>query len=72
MVFRRIVWIVLDSLGIGAMPDWKAFGDPEPGDTLGHIAALRPLKIPNFAALGLANIRSFEQFPAATRPLGCF
>jgi len=72
MVFRRIVWIVLDSLGIGAMPDWKAFGDPEPGDTLGHIAALRPLKIPNFAALGLANIRSFEQFPAAARPLGCF
>ena len=72
MVFRRIVWIVLDSLGIGAMPDWKAFGDPEPGDTLGHIAPLRPLKMPNFAALGLANIRSFEQFPAATRPLGCF
>jgi len=72
MVFRRIVWVVLDSLGIGAMPDWKAFGDPEPGDTLGHIAALRPLKMPNFAALGLANIRSFEQFPAAARPLGCF
>src|SRR5271157_2117226 len=72
MLFRRVVWIVLDSLGIGPMPDWQAFGDPEPGDTLGHLAALRPLKLPNFAALGLANIRSLDQFPAALRPLGAF
>ncbi len=72
MLFRRVVWIVLDSLGIGPMPDWQAFGDPEPGDTLGHLAVLRPLKLPVLAALGLANIRSFERLPGVARPLGCF
>ena len=72
MVFRRIVWIVLDSLGIGAMPDWETFGDPEPGDTLGHLTALQRLKLPNLASLGLANIRSFEGFPAMPRPLGAY
>ena len=72
MLFRRVVWIVLDSLGIGPMPDWEAFGDPEPGDTLGHLAARQRLKRPVLASLGLANIRSFEGFPGAARPLGCF
>jgi len=72
MVFRRIIWIVLDSLGLGAMPDWQAFGDPEPGDTLGHLAALQRLKLPALVSLGLANIRSFEGLPAVPRPLGSF
>ena len=44
-VFERIVWIVLDSVGIGAMPDASAFGDPDGSDTLGNIARRRELKI---------------------------
>jgi phosphopentomutase len=72
MVFRRIVWIVLDSVGIGAMPDWRVYGDPIPGDTLGHCAALRPLQLPNLVSLGLANIRPFEHLEPAARPLGSY
>lgn len=72
MAFQRIVWIVLDSVGIGAMPDWQAYGDPVPGDTLGHCAALRPLKLPNLVSLGLANIRPFEHLEPAAHPLGCY
>jgi phosphopentomutase len=72
MAFRRIIWIVLDSVGIGAMPDWRAFGDPTPGDTLGHCAALRPLKLPNLVSLGLANIRAFQHLEPAVHPLGSY
>jgi phosphopentomutase len=38
-VFRRVIWIVLDSVGIGAMPDAADYGDAG-SDTLGNI---RPL-----------------------------
>jgi len=55
MVFNRVIWIVLDSVGIGEMPDAAAYGDVG-SNTLGNIARLRPLHLPNFAALGLGNI----------------
>ncbi len=56
-VFPRIIWIVLDSVGIGAMPDAAAYGDPPCADTLGNIARLRGLALPNLASLGLGNIK---------------
>lgn len=55
MPFSRVIWIVLDSVGIGEMPDAAAYGDAG-SNTLGNIARLRPLHLPNFAALGLGNI----------------
>lgn len=71
MPFRRIIWIVLDSVGIGEMPDAAAYGDVG-SDTLGNIAKQYPLSLPNFQALGLANIRDFEGLTAAEEPSGCF
>ena len=70
--FERVIWIVLDSVGIGAMPDWQAYLDPEPGDTLGHIAHQRPLKLPNLCALGLGNIKPLPGLPPAEHPLGSY
>lgn len=70
--FSRVIWIVLDSLGIGAMPDAASYGDPPGSDTLGNIARQRRLRLPNFERLGLANIRSFSGLQAATPPLGAF
>ncbi len=55
MAFNRVIWIVLDSVGIGEMPDAAAYGDAG-SNTLGNIARLCPLHLPNFAALGLGNI----------------
>lgn len=72
MTFSRVILVVLDSVGIGAMPDWRAFGDDMPGDTLGRCAALRPLRLPNFERLGLANIRPFAHLQAARAPRACF
>ena len=71
MTWRRIVLLIFDSVGIGEMPDAAEYGDAG-SDTLGHIAASRPLRLPNLCALGLANIRPFENLAPAARPLGCY
>lgn len=71
MRFRRVFWIVLDSVGIGEMPDAAAYGD-EGSDTLGNIASQYPLRLPNFESMGLANIRPFHGLNPAASPLGCF
>jgi phosphopentomutase len=70
-VFRRIVWIVLDSVGIGEMPDAAAYGDTG-SDTLGNIARLRGLRVPHLAHLGLGNIKPLAGIAAEAHPDGCF
>ncbi len=71
MSFRRVVLVVLDSVGIGEMPDAAAYGDVG-SDTLGNIARRRPVRLPNLCALGLANIRPFEGLAPSKNPSGCF
>ena len=61
--FNRIVLIVLDSVGIGEMPDAADYGDTG-ADTLGHTLSSREVRIPNLQALGLANIRRLPVAPA--------
>ncbi|HEU4386770.1 MAG TPA: phosphopentomutase [Blastocatellia bacterium] len=68
--FNRIILIVLDSVGIGEMPDAAEFGDAG-ADTLGHTLASRTVSVPNLQAMGLANIRSLAVEPAAS-PTGCY
>jgi phosphopentomutase len=69
--FERIIWIVLDSVGIGELPDAAEYGDVG-RDTLGHIARSRPLKIPNLVRLGLADIKSLEYLTPAAEALGSY
>lgn len=69
--FDRVVWIVLDSVGIGAMPDAAAYGD-EGSDTLGNIARRRPLALPYLRSLGLGNIRPLAGIVPAASPLGAY
>jgi phosphopentomutase len=70
-MFGRIIWIVLDSVGIGAMPDAADYGDVG-SDTLGNIARLRGLKLPNLCRLGLANIKPLAGLDPVTSPGGAF
>src|ERR1035437_5068438 len=72
LVFRRVIWIVLDSVGVGAMPDAASFGDPPGADTLGNIARTRGLHLPHLAALGLGNINPLHGTPAAPAPAGAY
>ena len=69
--FQRIILIVCDSMGIGAMPDAAAYGDAG-RDTLGHICERRGLRAPNFVDLGLANIRPLAGLTPAASPAGAF
>jgi phosphopentomutase len=69
--FERIIWIVLDSVGIGELPDAAEYGDVG-RDTLGHIARSRPLKIPNLVRLGLADIKPLEYLTPAAEALGSY
>jgi phosphopentomutase len=69
--FDRVIWIVLDSVGIGELPDAAAYGDVG-RDTLGHIARSRPLKIPNLVRLGLANIKPLAHLDPPANPAGSY
>src|ERR1700690_523567 len=70
-MFRRVIWIVLDSVGIGEMPDAAAYGD-QGSDTLGNIAKQRRLRLPNLCRLGLANIRPIAGLEPDAAPIGDF
>ena len=68
--FNRVVLVVLDSVGIGEMPDAAEYGD-EGSDTLGHTLGSRQVHIPNLREMGLANIRKLPVDPVE-KPTGAF
>ena len=68
---KRIFLIVLDSFGIGALPDAAAFGDAG-ANTLASCAASPHLHIPNMIAAGLGNIDGVSCLPKADAPTGAF
>src|ERR1700730_6819800 len=69
--FDRIIWIVLDSVGIGELPDAAEYGDAG-RNTLGHIAKSRALSLPNLVRLGLANITPLDHLTPPANPEGCY
>ena len=69
--FNRIVWIVLDSVGIGALPDAADYNDVG-RNTLGHIAESRPLNLPTLLDLGLANIAPLKNLAPAKNPRAAY
>lgn len=67
---KRVFLIVLDSLGVGALPDADRFGDVG-AHTLDHlVAAAGGLDVPRLAALGLGCIEGVRSIPRAARPEG--
>lgn len=70
--FRRICFIVLDSVGIGEAPDAVKFGDTG-AHTLGHILERSPgLKLPNLQKLGLGNIAPLPHLEPVDTPLAYY
>ncbi|MGN7380887.1 Phosphopentomutase [Chlamydia abortus] len=68
MKYERICLIVLDSVGIGELPDAARFGD-EGADTLGHIAGrVDFFDLPNMKRLGLGNIAPLAKVPSVPDP----
>jgi len=57
----RFVTIVLDSGGVGALPDFMSYGDASGANTLGNVArAVGGLRLPNFERLGLGHLTPIE------------
>lgn len=69
--FDRVIWIVLDSVGIGAMPDASDYGD-EGSDTLGNICNRRKVELPNLTRMGLTSIKPLAGLPGVEQPAGAY
>ena len=68
--YKRVFVIVLDSLGIGAMPDSEKFGD-KGVDTFGHILdKMGTLDIPNLQKLGMLNLHKGGTMEGVENPIG--
>ena len=68
--YKRVFVIVLDSLGIGAMPDSEKFGD-KGVDTFGHILdKMGTLDIPNLQKLGMLNLHKGGRMEGVEKPMG--
>jgi phosphopentomutase len=70
-MFKRVIWIVLDSVGIGELPDAAEYGDVG-RNTLGHIAESRALKLPTLVAMGLGNIAPLAHLAAVAEPMAAY
>lgn len=69
---KRAIWIVLDSVGIGAMPDSNVFGDGAV-NTLSHTYThCQSLDLKNMVNYGLGNIDGIEVLPKSEMPQGAF
>ncbi|MGH2768005.1 MAG: phosphopentomutase [Actinomycetota bacterium] len=69
---KRAVILVLDSVGVGELPDARLYGD-EGSNTLGHIdAAVSGLALPNLGRLGLGNVLPLTGTPPSSTPLGTY
>ena len=66
-----ITVIVLDSVGVGALPDAEQFGDTG-SHTLDHTLNASPVSLPNFETLGLGNIESVTSLKAVSQPLASY
>jgi len=69
--FNRVLLIVLDGAGIGAMPDAPQWGDAG-ADTFGHILESRPVRLPNLQRYGLGNIRPLQSVPPLDQLRGSY
>ncbi len=72
MKYQRVFVVVLDSLGVGEMPDAREYGDVQV-DTLGHISQkMKAFHIPNLQRLGLANLHTIQGVPPVKEPMAVY
>lgn len=68
---KRAIVVVIDSMGIGAMPDCRDFNDIPECNTLKNVCKFNHgLNVPNLAKLGLGNIQDFEGIAKEANPIG--
>jgi phosphopentomutase len=71
-MINRVILLVIDGFGVGALPDAAPYGDAE-ANTLGHLAeAVDGLSLPNLETLGLGHISPIKGVRTMAQPNGCF
>jgi len=71
-MINRVIILVMDSVGIGALPDSENFGDVGV-NTLGNISkVMGGIRLPNLVKLGLGNIDGIEGVDSSTNPIGSY
>nr|WP_304942426.1 phosphopentomutase [Vallitalea guaymasensis] len=70
-MINRVIWIILDSVGMGELPDADKFGDTG-SNTIGNIAKQLKLDVPNMRKLGLANIEGMVNLEKVEEPEGVY
>lgn len=69
---KRVTIIVLDSLGIGALPDAESFGDKGANTLEGIYKSKQDLSLPNMINMGLGNIEGINFLNKNPNPIGSF
>lgn len=71
-MIKRVILIILDSVGMGALPDADKYGDVG-ADTIGHVAKFNGgLKLPNMESIGLGLIEGIQNINKVSDALGCY
>ena len=70
---KRVIILVIDSLGVGAMPDAMDYGDSSACNTLSNVASFnRGLNLPNLSRMGLGNITEVSGVPSLQKPVASY
>lgn len=72
LLFRRVILVVLDSVGCGDAPDAAAYGDAGSNTLANTARAVGGLRLPHLGRLGLGYVTSIEGVPPDPAPQGCF
>lgn len=67
---KRVILIVLDGAGVGALPDAQKYGDAG-ANTLGHVIETARPSLPNLSSMGLGNIAGWKEY-MDEEPIGCY
>lgn len=71
-IINRVIWIILDSVGMGELPDAADFDDTGT-NTIAHVAEKHGgLIVPNMIKLGLGNIDGMKEINKCDSPVGCY
>lgn len=71
-MIKRVILIILDSVGMGALPDADKYGDVG-ADTIGHVAKFNGgLKLSNMESIGLGSIEGIQNINKVSDALGCY
>ncbi len=71
-MINRVILLIFDSLGVGALPDAAAYGDAGANTIVNIAVAVGGLRLPTLTGLGLGAVADIKGVPPVKSPLGCY